>query len=479
MINNYQTYLVKYEIKEEFLDKLTEWSNVLNNNRLEVLQSLENENVVFEIAFVDGNCLYYFFKAENVEEVFSVFSKSKLFVDNYHSKILKSCLKPDSQIIKPLLDIENNLKKFLKKPLAISFGYQETDSFSFITTKGVVKIGNFNLTILTEFLKLSNGLNTIKSISKTMNIDILEIFKLYSRLDSLNIVVDSCSIYKWFHQTTKSDAVFKLHLSPPEISLLKHPLTKNTLDIDNNLLKDIGNRDSVRYFTGELHDLNQILEFVKATYYSGKFWIPSGGGIYPLSIMIVKKELDFTVNIYRFDIYKQVLELIKKCHCEYYYNAFNDSQKLSKSSFAVVICADMTKHPYKYSNKGYKLTCLEAGHLAQNFYLLASTHDNLDIYEYCGYDDNALGSILKLNTNYEIITSIICGFGSVTKSVDMFSYDKLYYLIDRYQYKTKLITKLIGHKLVHDEDYLGREIASTVYTTHLISILLLTTLLEA
>lgn len=106
---------------------------------------------------------------------------------------------------------------------------------------------------------------------------------------------------------------------------------------------------------------------------------------------------------------------------------------------------------------------MEAGHLAQNFYHLASKIDSLDLYEYCGFDDPVIVSILKLNTNYVALTSIICGYRSDQKWENDFSYDKLYNLMDRYYFKTQLLTKVTSQKLKFGGVFLGKDVTSCNY----------------
>lgn len=336
MLNQYQTYIVKYKIKKGCLDSVITWSQTLKNNKLEVLQSLNNEDVVFELSFLEDGFLYYIFKALDIPRVFKVFGQSNLSVDQFHSSQMKQNLEPNSQKIIPLIDFEGNINKFEQKPLAISFGFQNLDCMEFTTTNGSVKIKNYNLSILTDFLKNYNGLNSLNKIAQLTKIDLVETLKLYEKLEELKIIVDSCLIYKWFDDMTRSDSPFKKYLSPEEILELKHPLTLESTSANNDLLPDLNKRDSVRYFNGKTHNLDQILGIIKATYFSGNFWIPSGGSIYPLKIMVIKHNAKNSV-VYEFNPYKQELVEINSISNELFYNAFNDQDKLSKSSFCVII----------------------------------------------------------------------------------------------------------------------------------------------
>lgn len=75
----------------------------------ETLESLENEGVVVESAFLDkqGDDLYliYYLKAENISQVYEVFDKSTLAIDHYHKECWgKYC--EGQEVLEELLDID-------------------------------------------------------------------------------------------------------------------------------------------------------------------------------------------------------------------------------------------------------------------------------------------------------------------------------------------------------------------------------------
>ena len=82
-----ETICIKTKIKPGHIDEMRLWFKNLHSRQPEVLETLKNEGVVVESAFLDkqGDDLFliYYMKAESVEKAYDVFTKSTSSIDIY------------------------------------------------------------------------------------------------------------------------------------------------------------------------------------------------------------------------------------------------------------------------------------------------------------------------------------------------------------------------------------------------------------
>lgn len=102
-----ETICVKKKVKEGTLEAVRKWFHTLRDKSAEVLQSLENEEVVIESAFLDkqGHDYYviYYMKAKSLAHAHEVSQKSTLAIDKYHKECSRSYLE-DRIELEPLID---------------------------------------------------------------------------------------------------------------------------------------------------------------------------------------------------------------------------------------------------------------------------------------------------------------------------------------------------------------------------------------
>ena len=69
-----ETFIVRYKIKKGFVPGIKMWGKELSRRKKDVLETLKNEKVFVECAFIDSiageNYLVYFMKCANIKEVF-------------------------------------------------------------------------------------------------------------------------------------------------------------------------------------------------------------------------------------------------------------------------------------------------------------------------------------------------------------------------------------------------------------------------
>lgn len=82
----------RIQLKPDSVDRVREWAATLNNRQAEVLETLRNEGIYLECAFLDhredGDWLVYIIKAEDMAKGWEIFQNSTLPIDEYHKKFM-------------------------------------------------------------------------------------------------------------------------------------------------------------------------------------------------------------------------------------------------------------------------------------------------------------------------------------------------------------------------------------------------------
>ena len=70
-------------------------------------------------------------------------------------------------------------------------------------------------------------------------------------------------------------------------------------------------------------------------------------------------------------MFRYILKIFNFVNFIVYYlkYCYNDERIAFSSPLQVVIAADLNRQPYKYANRGYRLTLIEVGQVAQNIAL--------------------------------------------------------------------------------------------------------------
>ena len=139
------------------------------------------------------------------------------------------------------------------------------------------------------------------------------------------------------------------------------------------------------------------------------FAYPSAGGLMPLdSYVFINNVKDIASGIYYYDPIRHFLKVIKKDFQPNNFKKLTLSYSLSeKAAFVIYILGTINLTGYKYGDRGYRFMQLEAGHLAQNFYL-TSTAIGAGAVASGGFLDTEILELLDLNNGdtfvlYEII----------------------------------------------------------------------------
>ncbi len=141
---------------------------------------------------------------------------------------------------------------------------------------------------------------------------------------------------------------------------------------------------------------------------SYKRFYPSPGGRYPLEIFVLSLNTVLTQGFYHYYVRNNSLEKMftfKKRD----FDKITTIPWVKKAGFVIFISAVFTRNSIKYGDRGYRHILVEAGHMAQNFYLNAEAN-NLGICAIGGYIDDGINSLLELDGLEEsVIYTLVVG----------------------------------------------------------------------
>jgi hypothetical protein len=104
-----QTICIKTKLKKGTADEVRDWFSILRKRISEVKETLKNEGVVVESAFLDhhggDSFLIYYVKAENINRVYDIFEKSNLPIDDYFKECWKKYCE-GREVLEELLDVD-------------------------------------------------------------------------------------------------------------------------------------------------------------------------------------------------------------------------------------------------------------------------------------------------------------------------------------------------------------------------------------
>ena len=125
---------------------------------------------------------------------------------------------------------------------------------------------------------------------------------------------------------------------------------------------------------------------------------PSGGGLYPLEIYPILQNCDGAVaGVYHYNVLQHHLERLRdplegaELRC---LSSFGDL--LEEAPLIVAFTAVFPRTYFKYHERGYRFVLLEAGHLAENFYLVAGSL-RLAVVAVGGFFDDVVNRTLAVD----------------------------------------------------------------------------------
>jgi SagB-type dehydrogenase family enzyme len=148
---------------------------------------------------------------------------------------------------------------------------------------------------------------------------------------------------------------------------------------------------------------------------------PSAGALYPLEIYLVVWRIEGVESgIYHYFVADHTLEIVRKGDFCRFVGEYTFSPDIAQQSSALLIISAMFQRTmFKYNERGYRFVFLDAGHVAQNLYLMA-TAINCGVLPIGGFLDDELNRLLEIDgVNESVIYPIFVGtvreLSSITK----------------------------------------------------------------
>ncbi len=282
-----------------------------------------------------------------------------------------------------------------------------------------------------KILGFCNGYNDISSIAELSKYPVDIVLKIISELEEMELVVDSKYQFIHFHRLSNYPSTINSNLTQDEIEKYTQSERSSTKpgeifefchDKKSILSTIIENRRSCRSFSKRKLTIDQIGNTCRYAYSIPNHSVPSGGALYPIRIYVLIEEPQDGLNpgYYEYDSLQDHLVLFDdEVDIEQLKYCFNQEEMPFGSSVQIIIAADLLRQPYKYANRGYRLTLIEAGHVAENINLYC-TDQGIGTCEMGGVQDKPLKMELNLEGEIWPLLAISIGYpaDSETKSFD-------------------------------------------------------------
>jgi len=232
---------------------------------------------------------------------------------------------------------------------------------------------------------------------------------------------DNQSLAMEYHENTKPS--FRLQKYDPQIQYKVYCNTKkiplkqndicNVLHGEKSFLQTLLARESTRVFTSEnisLDMLSKLLIFsfgLKCNKQGmTKRTFASAGARYPIEVYVaILRSDDIEQGVYHYNVIDNILELIKpKEECERLKEFYEIQSEAINYPCLIFFSMVFSRTMDKYGERGYRYALIDAGHMSQNLYLVA-TYLELGVVAFgSGRDlDDRVDDIMGLNHNEENI----------------------------------------------------------------------------
>lgn len=285
--------------------------------------------------------------------------------------------------------------------------------------------------LIRQLIELCDGTRILREIIDTLkdDWDKHDVYGLISELCRHGIVADSRTLSETIWPMIENPSHFPSLLSSTDVAALaekakqRHKngppeeIYKVQLSAFGQLLEK---RRSVRSFSGEVIDLQSIIQILWAAYGEvnaptknfSRRTVPSAGALYPLmiSIILFEKTGNLQPGIYQVWMGKPQTVGFKYVSADImrFVRSFADPLMFNDSHGVVVISGNFCTTGEKYGNRSTLFTVLEAGYAAQNVHL-AALELKVATVEIGGFIDQLLTETLVLPRHFRPLTTIIFG----------------------------------------------------------------------
>ena len=272
-----------------------------------------------------------------------------------------------------------------------------------------------------KILGFCNGYTNVSSIIESSGLPKDDVMEILVELEDMELIVDSRHQFMHFHRISNYPSAINSDLTQDEVEAYtkskRLPVKSGeVVQFDCNtpsaLFPIRENRRSCRSFSEKKMTVNQIGSICHFAYSIPDHSVPSGGALYPLRIyvLIEKPQDGLEPGYYEYDAEQNRLVCFNdEVDVEQLKYCFNQEEMPFGSSVQIVIAANLERQPYKYANRGYRLTLIEVGHVAENISLYCA-EQGFGACEMGGVQDGPLKQELKLSGNIWPILAIPVGY---------------------------------------------------------------------
>lgn len=292
------------------------------------------------------------------------------------------------------------------KPVCICFGYQDKEEVIFNTLNGQVILSEYQEECL-EVAKYCNGHFTLEEIAALSQVEITLVNDIVEFFLENQIVYDSTKLYAYYQQVTSNPMPFRNQMSPEDISALSGGRKRKFGDTHKPNLRTKSVRD---YLKGYEHSHRALLSLFQNVFGKEVPEYPSAGGLYPVQayLYLSRNGIDMNRGLYLYDFEEGFVRQVITPDLALIYKAFESHSLVEDSGAVVVLVANLEVSQRKYSNRSYRYACLEAGHIAQNFYQQVKPLE-LSACEYGGFCDEIIAQHFNLADTQLPITTLLLG----------------------------------------------------------------------
>jgi SagB-type dehydrogenase family enzyme len=244
----------------------------------------------------------------------------------------------------------------------------------------------------------SKSIDRIRRNSKVQS-DLWALFHENSKVGRLSTSVPNDMVVAWMDIFTES-LEYSQH---PKIPLPERPRA-----LTGNLQDAIVQRVSARAFSSApvaFEDMAALLHYSygvnrpKGDFKGARSFrnCPSGGGLFPLDVYFYAHSVErLEHGVYHYDPIGNCLRLILEGDFSHIWTGVLVQPELAQAGMVLFIAAQFERSLFKYQDRGYRFVLLEAGHLAQNLNLVA-TSLGLGCVGIGGYYDREVDRLLGLD----------------------------------------------------------------------------------
>lgn len=197
---------------------------------------------------------------------------------------------------------------------------------------------------------------------------------------------------------------YKAYARLPEVLLPKPRLIK-----DISLRQALINRGSIRSFSQQPISqavLSTFLYYSAGIYSIGgggvhRFY-PSGGARYPLETYVLPLNSVLQKGLYHYNLKNHSLERLLFLKKNINTSKFFGQEWIANAGCIIIITGIFERTTMKYGGRGYRHILIEAGHMGQNMYLLASAL-NIGCCAIGGFIDDKLNALLDVDGTEETV----------------------------------------------------------------------------